>query len=64
MKATALPWPLDGDRGRERVTRDRKVLVSLEGLSKPSKWITLNCYKVLSATGELEAPDGRALEKL
>ena len=30
-------WLLDGDWVRERVTRDRKVLLSLEGLSKPSK---------------------------
>ena len=49
-------WLLDGDWARERRTRDRKTLVTLERLHEPSKWITLNCYRVLLKTGGLEVP--------
>lgn len=46
-------WPLEGDWVRERKVRDRKTLVTLERLGGPSKWITLNCYRVLAKTGDL-----------
>lgn len=47
-------WLLDGDWVRERSNTRRKTIVSLEALDKPSKWITLNCYRVLAAAGDLE----------
>jgi hypothetical protein len=49
-------WLLEGDWVRERNDKTRKTLVSLEHLYRPSKWITLNCYRVLARTGELELP--------
>ncbi len=49
-------WLLEGDWVRERKTKDRKTLVTIEELNRPSKWITLNCYRVLAKTGELELP--------
>jgi hypothetical protein len=49
-------WLLDGDWVRERSDKTRKNLVNVEELTKPSKWITLNCYRVLAKTGELEIP--------
>jgi hypothetical protein len=47
-------WLLEGDWVRERTKKDRKPLVTMEELNQPSKWITLNCYRVLSKTGDLE----------
>jgi hypothetical protein len=47
-------WILEGDWARERKTKDRKALVELEQLNEPSKWVTLNCYRVLAKTGQLE----------
>lgn len=47
-------WLLEGDWVRERKDRTRKTLVALEQLGRPSKWVTLNCYRVLAKTGELE----------
>lgn len=51
-------WLLEGDWVRERKDKIRKNLVSLEELMEPSKWVTLNCYRVLAATGDLELPKG------
>ena len=50
-------WLLDGDWVRERTDNSRKTIVSVEELNEPSKWVTLNCYRVLSRTGDLEFPD-------
>jgi len=51
-------WLLEGDWVRERKKdRTRKTLVTLERLNEPSKWVTLNCYRVLSRTGDLDLPD-------
>jgi len=49
-------WLLDGDWVRERSDRTRKNLVKIEELAKPSKWVTLNCYRVLARTGDLDVP--------
>ncbi len=49
-------WLLDGDWVRERKDRIRKTTVKLEELNEPSKWVTLNCYRVLAKTGDLEIP--------
>ncbi|MDE1854375.1 MAG: hypothetical protein KGI38_11605 [Thaumarchaeota archaeon] len=49
-------WLLDGDWSRERKRKDRKLLVAIEELNEPSKWVTLNCYRVLARTGDLEIP--------
>ena len=49
-------WLLEGDWLRERTDKTRKALVNIEQLMKPSKWVTLNCYRVLAMTGELELP--------
>jgi hypothetical protein len=49
-------WLLEGDWVRERTDRTRKARVTLEELQKPSKWVTLNCYRVLAMTGQLELP--------
>ncbi len=53
-------WLLEGDwlrewKGKTRVKR-RKAIVNLESLMKPSKWVTLNCYRALLGTGDLEVP--------
>jgi hypothetical protein len=50
-------WLLEGDWVRERSDEKRKTLVTIEKIMKPSKWITLNCYRVLAKTGDLELPD-------
>jgi hypothetical protein len=49
-------WILEGDWARERKDKTRKALVPMEQLMEPSKWITLNCYRVLANTGDLELP--------
>lgn len=41
----------------ERKTKDRKTLVTLERLHEPSRWVTLNCYRVLAKTGDLDLPN-------
>ena len=53
-------WLLEGDWSREpdaqknkRTGRTRRAIVDVEELWKPSKWITLNCYRGLTATGDL-----------
>src|SRR5712692_7829939 len=48
-------WLLEGDWSREPEAREnkRKALVDVEELWKPSKWITLNCFRALTATGDL-----------
>jgi hypothetical protein len=53
-------WLLEGDwlrewKGKTKVKR-RKTIVNLEPLMKPSKWVTLNCYRALLGTGDLEVP--------
>ena len=53
-------WLLEGDwlrewKGKTRVKR-RKAIVNVEQLMKPSKWVTLNCYRGLLGTGDLEVP--------
>ncbi len=50
-------WLLEGDWVRERTDKTRKALVTIEELMKPSKWVTLNCYRVLARTGELDLPN-------
>ncbi len=49
-------WLLEGDWAREAEAKgnQRKALVNLEELWKPSKWVTLNCYRALTATGDLD----------
>ncbi|MBI3859479.1 MAG: hypothetical protein HY296_04475 [Thaumarchaeota archaeon] len=49
-------WLLDGDWSRERNDGKRRALAPIENLNEPSKWVTLNCYRVLAKTGELELP--------
>ena len=49
-------WLLEGDWVRERTDKTRKTLVTMEQLNEPSKWVTLNCYRVLAKTGDLELP--------
>ncbi len=54
-------WNLDGDWYREGdhfypTGKGRKAPVAIEELGKPSKWITLNCCRVLSQTGDLDIP--------
>ena len=53
-------WLLEGDwlrewKGMTKVKR-RRTIVNLEPLMKPSKWVTLNCYRALLGTGDLEVP--------
>ncbi|MDG6902425.1 MAG: hypothetical protein JRM80_10780 [Nitrososphaerota archaeon] len=50
-------WLLEGDWVRERRAHRRKTLVTVEELGRPSKWITLNCYRVLAQTGDLDLPN-------
>ena len=54
-------WFLDGDWVREMKDPKRKTLVTLEEIGEPSKWITLNCYRVLSIRGDLEVPGEAAV---
>ena len=51
-------WNLEGDwfRERDKNPEKRKAPVSIEQIGKPSKWITLNSYRVLKETGDLEIP--------
>jgi hypothetical protein len=56
-------WNLEGDWFREGdyfypSGKGRKAPVAIEELGKPSKWITLNCYRVLTETGDLKLPEG------
>ncbi len=48
-------WLLEGDWSREPDARKskRRALVEVEELWEPSKWITLNAYRALTATGDL-----------
>ncbi len=48
-------WLLEGDWSREAEAQEnkRKALVDVEELWKPSKWITLNCFRALTATGDI-----------
>jgi hypothetical protein len=49
-------WLLEGDWSREPDAQKtkRKAIVDVEELWKPSKWITLNCFRALTATGDLD----------
>jgi hypothetical protein len=49
-------WLLEGDWSREPEAQEnkRKALVDIEELWKPSKWVTLNAFRALSATGDLD----------
>ncbi len=49
-------WLLEGDWVRERTHDKRKTRVTIERLQEPSKWVTLQCYRVLAKTGELDVP--------
>lgn len=49
-------WLLEGDWVRESTNKTRRALVNIEKLHEPSKWVTLNCYRVLARTGDLELP--------
>ena len=62
-KGTDGKWVLDGDWDRElleekshgegRSFKERKRVVTLKELGKPSKRVTLNCYRALVKTGDL-----------
>jgi hypothetical protein len=54
-------WLLEGDWVRERKDKTRKTLVNIEHLHEPSKWVTLNCYRVLAKIGDLELPSRRRI---
>jgi len=52
-------WNLEGDWYREGdffypSGKGRKAPVAVEEIGKPSKWITLNAYRVLTQTGDLD----------
>jgi hypothetical protein len=52
-------WNLEGDWYREGdffypSGKGRKAPVSIDEIGKPSKWITLNSLRVLSATGDID----------
>ena len=52
-------WNLEGDWYREGdyfypSGKGRKAPVAIEEIGKPSKWITLNAYRVLTKTGDLD----------
>ncbi len=60
-------WALEGDwhRGGQKDTTSaggyvdlpkggKKTIVDLEEIGKPSKWITLNCLRVLTQTGDVD----------
>ena len=52
-------WNLEGDWYREGdyfypSGKGRKAPVAIEEIGKPSKWITLNAYRVLTQTGDLD----------
>jgi hypothetical protein len=52
-------WNLEGDWYREGdyfypSGKGRKAPVAIEEIGKPSKWITLNCYRALTATGDID----------
>jgi hypothetical protein len=54
-------WNLEGDWFREGdffypSGKGRKAPVPIEKIGEPSKWITLNSYRVLAQTGDLEIP--------
>jgi hypothetical protein len=54
-------WNLEGDWYREGdyfypSGKGRKAPVAIEELGRPSKWITLNAYRVLTQTGDLDLP--------
>lgn len=42
-------------KGKAKV-KWRKAIVNMERLMMPSKWVTLNCYRALLGTGDLEVP--------
>jgi hypothetical protein len=52
-------WNLEGDWYREGdyfypSGKGRKAPIAIEEIGKPSKWITLNAYRVLTQTGDLD----------
>ncbi len=52
-------WNLEGDWYREGdlfypTGKGRKAPVAVEEIGKPSKWITLNAYRALTKTGDLD----------
>ncbi len=53
-------WLLEGDwfrevkEGKLGYRKGRRTIVNLEEIGKPSKWVTLNCFRVLTVTGDLE----------
>ncbi len=54
-------WNLEGDWYREGDAwnpraKSRKAPVAVEEIDKPSKWITLNSYRVLTATNDIAVP--------
>ena len=51
-------WLLEGDWSREPEAKanKRRAVVDIEELWQPSKWITLNCYRALSETGDILIP--------
>jgi hypothetical protein len=54
-------WNLEGDWYREGdyfypSGKGRNAPVAIEEIGKPSKWITLNAYRVLTQTGDVDLP--------
>ena len=52
-------WNLEGDWYREGdffypSGKGRKAPVAIEEVGKPSKWVTLNAYRVLTQTGDID----------
>jgi hypothetical protein len=52
-------WNLEGDWYREGdyfnpTGKGRKAPIAIEEIDRPSKWITLNCYRVLTATNDID----------
>ncbi len=50
-------WNLEGDWFREaekRSTERRKAPVKVEKIGEPSKWVTLNAFRVLAQTGDVK----------
>ncbi|MDG7011517.1 MAG: hypothetical protein JRN11_02255 [Nitrososphaerota archaeon] len=47
---------LEGDWVRERTDSERKSRVDFEWLNEPGNWITLNSYRVLTKSEELDLP--------
>ena len=56
-------WLLEGDWFREvkegelGYRKGRKTILDIDEIAKPSKWITLNCFRALASTGDLQVSE-------